>query len=549
MKGGHLKYLTFICLLFLSACDWQVGGSAYRETPYAKANKKDIVINISEPESLDPQLTNGTNDILILKNLFERLVDTDENGNPIPALAESWEHRDYRVWTFYLRKDAHWSDGTPITAHDFVYAWRRLVDPQTSSPVVSALTDVWVLNAKEIVAGKKKVQELGVKALDDYTFEVTLEKSVPFFVIGIDHPALAALPKKSIQTYAKKWTRPQNMISSGAYRLKTWNISSNIEIVRNPYYWDDVHTKNEKIVLVPMNSQISDTVSYVSGNADISGGVVPELFARIKSHYPNELKVYPLACTYFYDVNLTRAPFNDKRVRLALSMTLPREIIVSKVLGQGQEVGYTLTPYFINHFTKLEPEWAKWSLEKRVAKAKQLLKEAGYSEQNPLKFEILYNTSETHKHIAVTASTEWAKQLGFVQVTLNNMEWKTYLDAMRLGNFSMLRRGGCAGCNDPSTFLLGNLSDSPDNHSGYNNPHYDKVIQDVFRADISDEQLKQQYIQAEKILLEDVALLVIHSHVGSRLVKTYVKGFKANQLETIKFNQLWLDYGKTNTEK
>lgn len=547
-----MRYSLFIYLLFvLSACDWQVGDNAYRETPYAKADKKDIIINIAlEPESLDPQLTNGVSEVLVLKTLFERLVSTDKQGKPIPALAESWEHQDYRVWTFHLRKNARWSDGSPITAHDLVYAWQRLINPETASPVTSALTDVWVLNAKEIIAGEKEIQELGVKALDDYTFEVTLEKPVPFFVITLDFPALAALPKKAIQKYGKKWTRPQNMLTSGPYRLKVWNINSNIEVVRNPYYWDNAHTMNEQLVFLPITSTISDTINYMSGNEDITySAIPPELFDKIKLHYPNELKTAPLACNYYYDLNLTRPPFNDKRVRLALAMTLPREIIVEKVLGQGQEVSYTQTPYFMNHITRLEPEWAKWSLEKRVAKAKQLLKEAGYSEQNPLKFEILYNTQESHKNIAVTVSTEWAKQLGFVKVTLNNMEWKAYLDAMRLSNFDMLRQGGCALYNDPATFLLTNLSDSPDNYSGYNNPRYDKVIQGVFRSDMSDEKLTKQYIQAEKILLEDVPALTIYSYIQPRLVKTYVKGFEVGPLGDIKLNHLWLDYEKTNSQK
>ncbi|MFH4355394.1 MAG: ABC transporter substrate-binding protein [Neisseriaceae bacterium] len=552
MRGNGLSrgvIIGSLALFLLQSCDWEVGDSAYREVSYAPAGKQAIVINIGlEPESLDPQMTNGVSEISVLKTLFEGLVQTDTNGTVIPGVAQSWEQKDYEVWTFHLRKDARWSDGAPVTAHDFVYSWRRLISPKTASPVTSALTDVAVTNAKEIVAGKKAVEELGIKALDDYTLEVTLEKPVPFFLATLDSPALYALPHDAIERYGNHWTQPEYMNNNGPYRLRAWHVNNGIEVVRNPFYWDNKNTRNEKLVFLPIVSKMGDVINYMSGNEDISYMTLPsEIFLKLKKHYPNELHVGPFACVDFYDMNLKKPPFNDRRVRLALSMTMPRRIIVDSVLAQGQEVDYTATPYFINHFQRLQPEWAKWTSQKKDREAKRLLKEAGYSKSNPLKFELLYNTSEQHRSVAITAITQWAKRLGVVRVTLNNMEWKTYLDAMRLGNFTMIRRGNCTSYNEPSVFLLANLSDSPDNYDGYHNPKYDAVIHSVFDKDIDEATLTSRYVEAEKILLEDAPIIPIYSYVQTRLVKKYVKGFRMGLFDNLKLNHLWLDYGTSTT--
>ncbi|PHM55563.1 periplasmic murein peptide-binding protein precursor [Xenorhabdus hominickii] len=235
------------------------------------AEKQEIVRNNgSEPASLDVDKVEGNVAINIINDFFDTLVSTDKEGNVEPKLAASWETKDNKTWIFHLRKGIKWSDGTPITAHDVVFSWRRLTDPKSLSPYGSYFVDASVVNAKEILAGRKPAEELGVKALDDATLEVTLEKPVGYFLQMLAFPITVPISEKVVEKYGNKWTQPEFFVSSGAFKLAEWRVNEKIVGVRNPYYWDNKNTVINKVTYLPLSSDISDLNRYLADEIDIT---------------------------------------------------------------------------------------------------------------------------------------------------------------------------------------------------------------------------------------------------------------------------------------
>lgn len=490
------------------------------------AQKQELVKgNGSEVQSLDPHKIEGTPESNVSRDLLEGLVISDLQGHPIPGVAESWENKDGKVWTFHLRNNAKWSNGEPVTAQDFVYSWQRLADPKTASPYASYLQYGHLENVDDIIAGKKSPDTLGVKALDDHTLQVTLTESVPYFHKLLIHSVMSPVYKPAVEKFGDKWTQPENWVGNGAFKLQSHTINESIVLVRNPQYWDNANTKLDKVTFLPISSEVSDVNRYFSnGGSDMTYNNMPiELFKKLQRDNPKDLHVDPYLCTYYYEINNHKPPFNDARVRTALKLGLDRDIIVDKVLAQGQLPAWSYTPPATDGAALIKPEWASWSQEKRNAEAKKLLAEAGYTAEKPLSFELLYNTSDLHKKLAIAASSIWKKNLG-VNVKLNNQEWKTYLDTRHQGTFDVARAAWCADYNEPTSFLNTMLTGSSNNTSHYSSPEFDKVIADAGKS--SDEKSRSDlYAKAEQILDKDSVIAPVYYYVNARLVKTYVGGY------------------------
>ena len=508
------------------------------------AVKQELVRNNgAEVASLDPHKVEGVPESNILYDLLEGLVITDPDGRTAPGAAESWENKDFRVWTFHLRKDAKWSNGDPVTAHDFVYAWQRLVDPNTASPYASYLEYGQIENVEDIVAGKKAPETLGVKAVDDYTFEVTLTASVPYFYKMLSHTSTKPVNKKVVEQFGDRWTQPANWVGNGAYKLKDWVVNERIVLERNPQYWDNAKTVINQVTYLPITSEVTDVNRYRAGEIDITYNQLPiELFKKLKAEIPDQVHVDPYLCVYFYEFNNSKAPFDDVRVRTAFKMALDRDIIVNKVKDQGDLPAYTFTPPYTDGAGDLKnPEWASWTQEKRNEEAIKLLQEAGYSKSNPVKFNLLYNTSDLHKKLAIAASSIWKKNLGgLANVTLENQEWKTFLDTRRLGNHQASRAGWCADYNEPSAFLNTLLPNSSNNRTFNKTVGFDELMQksltvatDMERADI--------YQQAEAIIDKDSVIAPVYHYVSARLIKPNVGGYTGkNPLDQVYVKDLYI---------
>lgn len=489
------------------------------------AEKQTLVRNNgSEVQSLDPHKIEGVPESNVSRDLFEGLLISDVEGHPSAGVAEKWENKDFKVWTFHLRKDAKWSDGSPVTAHDFVYSWQRLADPKTASPYASYLQYGHIANIDDIIAGKKPTSDLGVKAIDDNTFEVTLSEPVPYFYKLLVHPSVSPVPKAVVEKFGDKWTQPANIVTNGAYKLKDWVVNERIVLERNTNYWDNAKTVINQVTYLPISSEVTDVNRYRSGEIDMTYNNMPiELFQKLKQEIPKEVHVDPYLCTYYYEINNQKAPFTDVRVRTALKLALDRDIIVNKVKNQGDLPAYSYTPPYTDGAKLVEPEWFKWSQDKRNAEAKKLLAEAGYTADKPLTFNLLYNTSDLHKKLAIAVASIWKKNLG-VDVKLENQEWKTFLDSRHQGTFDVARAGWCADYNEPTSFLNTMLSDSSNNTAHYKSPAFDKLIADTLQ--VTDEaQRTELYTKAEQQLDKDSAIVPVYYYVNARLVKPWVGGY------------------------
>ncbi|EOD6734045.1 oligopeptide ABC transporter substrate-binding protein OppA [Cronobacter sakazakii] len=489
------------------------------------AEKQTLVRNNgSEVQSLDPHKIEGVPESNINRDLFEGLLVTDVEGHPSAGVAEKWENKDFKVWTFHLRKDAKWSNGEPVTAQDFVYSWQRLADPKTASPYESYLQYGHITNIDDIIAGKKPATDLGVKAIDDHTLEVTLSEPVPYFYKLLVHSSMSPVPKAVVEKFGEKWTQPANIVSNGAYKLKSWVVNERIVLERNTNYWDNAKTVINEVTYLPISSEVTDVNRYRSGEIDMTYNNMPiELFQKLKKEIPKEVHVDPYLCTYYYEINNQKAPFNDPRVRTALKLGLDRDIIVNKVKNQGDLPAYGYTPPYTDGAKFTEPAWFKMTQEQRNAEAKKLLAEAGYTADKPLTFDLLYNTSDLHKKLAIAAASIWKKNLG-VNVKLENQEWKTFLDTRHQGNFEVARAGWCADYNEPTSFLNTMLSNSSNNTSHYKSDAFDKVMQETLQ--VSDEgQRSELYNKAEQQLDKDSVIVPVYYYVNARLVKPWVGGY------------------------
>lgn len=493
--------------------------------PTVLAEEQSIVINNgTEPESLDPHKISGLPEANIIRQQLVGLVTTDSDGKTIPAMAESWESADNKVWTFKIR-DAKWSNGDAVTADDFVYSLKRLVDPNTASPYGSYLDDAKVVGAEAILEGKSSPDSLGVKALDDKTLQITLSEPVPYFVDMLIHTSTFPVHAKTVEKYGAKWTDPDNIVVNGPYKISRWLVNDKIVMTRNPTYFDDANTTINTITILPIESETTNVARYKAGEIDIGSGMPTEQFDSLKAELGDEIQVSPSLCTFYYLFNNQKPPFDDVRVRRALAIALDRNTITEKVMGQGQMPAYQFTPTSINGIQSFTPEWQQWDKNRRAEEAKKLLNEAGYNANNPLQFELLYNTNEGNKKLAVATSSLLKQAIGFVEVDLINKEWKTFLDTARNRNYQMARYTWCGDYNEPSTFLNIVKSGNSNNWGDYSSPKFDSLMDQTLQEGVTPQQRAQLYQQAEAQLDADMPQLNVFHIVKITMVKPYVVNF------------------------
>ncbi|HCH50920.1 MAG TPA: oligopeptide ABC transporter substrate-binding protein OppA [Proteus sp.] len=483
-----------------------------------------VINNGTEVSSLDPHKVEGAPESNIILNLLEGLVYVGPNGENIPGVAQRWETEDNKTWIFYLRDDAKWSDGTPVSAEDFVYSWRRLADPKTGSPYASYLEYAYVENIADILNGKKPPETLGIKAIDEHTLRVTLTQPIPYLVDMLNHTSLKPVKKDIVEKYGVNWTRPENFVGNGAYLLDNWVVNEKVTLKRNPLYWDNKNTIIEQAIFLPLSSETSDINRYRSGEIQITNSAIPPvLYKKMKQEQPQNLHITPYLCTFFYELNNKRAPFDDVRVREAVKLSIDRQIIAEQIMGQGQIPAYTFTPSFIGNGNFKAPKWSSWTQQQRNERARELLKEAGFDSQHPLSFTLLYNTSDQNKQQAIAAASMWKKNIG-ANVTLQNQEWKTALESRNQGNYQVARATWCADYNEPTSFLNSFISTSSLNTIFYENKEYDQALENALLA-VDNGARHQLYQRAEALLDKDSAIVPIYYRVSVRLVSPTIGGF------------------------
>lgn len=482
--------------------------------------------NGAEPQTLDPHRAEGVTASNVLRDLYEGLVTELPTGEFIPGAASEWSiSDDGKVYTFTIRENAKWSNGDPVTAQDFVNGLRRSIDPATGSNYSQILEPI--LNAAEILQTTKAVETLGVKALSPNQLEIRLRAPTPYFLGLLTHSTTYPIHQASIDQHGDQFIRPGKHVTNGAYQLTEWRTNDYIAAKRNPNYWDNANTSIDTVYYYAIDNAETEFKAYLAGDLDMTSSVPKPRYDFARQNLAHELIVAPYLGTYYYGFNTQRPPLNSKPLRQALAMVINREVITDQVLKMGQIPAYGWVPPNVDNYTPQQFEWADWPVEKRVAVAKKLYKAAGYSQRNPAEIEILYNTSDDHKTIALLVGDMWKEHLG-VKVKLRNQEWKTYLNTRKDPNQVQAFRAGWIGdYNDAYTFLEILQSTHGMNNEGYSNTRFD-VLANLASLENDMEKRRDLMQRAEKILLEDAPIMPVYFYVSSAMVKGYVDGYVDN---------------------
>jgi oligopeptide transport system substrate-binding protein len=484
---------------------------------------------LDEHSSLDPQIMEDTAGSDHARQLFEGLLSQDEDGNLVPGVAERYEaSEDKKTYTFYLRQNAKWSNGDTVTANDFVFAWKRAVNPETASPYSWYMEIMNIKNGAEIIAGDAEVDSLGVKAIDDFTFQVELSDSLPYFPMMVNHSTVFPTHQATVEAHGAEWTKPENMVSNGAYVLTDHVVNERVEMKRNEMYWNNEDTIIEKIVTIVVPDENQGLIRWKAGEFD-RGPVPSGQFLSLKEEFGEQATSAPRLCNYYYTFNLSESgpeAFKDVRVRKALAYALDRSVITENILQAGQENAYTFTPSKTAGFTLPVVDYATMTQEARDAEAVRLLAEAGYNESNPLTFNMLYNTSEGHKSIATAMTQMWKSKLS-VEATLNNMEWKTFLTERGEQNFELARGAWCGDYNEASTFLDLVRSDSGYNDGKFSSAEVDRLMDEAkTMADPN-----TNYTAVEQILADEMPIIPVYFYTTNFMLNSNVKGWPYSNIE------------------
>jgi oligopeptide transport system substrate-binding protein len=485
--------------------------------------------NGTEIQSLDPHRSEDVSGSNVQRDVFEGLVSEAPNGDLIPGAAESWQiSADGKTYTFSLRRDALWSNGDPVTAHDFVFGLRRGIDPATLSNYRHILSPI--ANADEISEGRKPPSELGVRALDDYTLEIVLEHPTAYFLGLLTHSMSYPLHRPSVEAHGDQWTRPGNLVGNGAFTLAEWVVQSHIKLVRNPRYWGNASNKIDEVWFYPTEDQNAELQRYRAGELDLTYTIPATQLRWIRENLPDELLITPYLGSYYYSFNLTRPPFKDQpKLRRALALAIDRTIIAEQILGAGQIAAFGFVPPVAN-YTGQSMREAAWTQAEREAEAKRLYAEAGFSAANPLRTEILYNTHDDHRRIAVAIAAMWKQLLG-VEATIRNQEWKVFLDTRNNQVETQVYRVGWIGdYNDAFAFAELMRSTSGQNDAGYANPEYDRLVT-ASQSELDVAKRRELLEAAERILLEDLPVMPLYFYVSMHLVKPWIGGYTANIMD------------------
>ncbi|MFO7287934.1 MAG: peptide ABC transporter substrate-binding protein [Gammaproteobacteria bacterium] len=534
-----LAFLTCSLLAMLAACssDYAPSGPIGGESGTELAERQVIHIgNGTDPQTLDPHRAQGVPESNIGRSLFEGLVAEAPNGDLIPGVAESWEiSEDGKTYTFRLRANARWSNGDPVTAGDFVYGMRRSVDPKTLSVYSFILAPIE--NANAIIAGDLPPEELGVAAIDDRTLEIRLENPTPYFLGLLTHSASYAVHPPSVEAHGDAFTRPGNLVSNGAYQLAEWVVQSHVKLVKNPYYWDADSVTIEEAYFHATEDVAAELKRFRAGELDMTNTIPKSQLGWIRENMPDRLVIAPYLGSYYYGLNTTKPPLDSPALRRALSLAIDRDIITKQITASGELSAYSwIPPTIANYGGGVEMPEASWTQAEREAEARRLYAQAGYSAENPLRLEILYNTHDDHRRIAVAIASMWRNVLG-VEATLVNQEWKVYLDTRNQKKTQVFRAGWIGDYNDPYTFAEIAHSKSELNDFGYDNPEYDRLLA-LAAAETDLEKRAEILKQAERRLLDDMPLIPLYFYVTAKMVQPWVQGYEANIMDHFRVQDL-----------
>lgn len=495
---------------------------------------------LSEPETLDPRKATGQPEMQFLLQMFEGLTTYDDNNIAVPAVAEKWDvSQDAMKYTFHIRKDAKWSNGDPVTAQDFEYAWKTLLSPDLGSRYAEML--FYVKNGEAYNSGKAKAEDVGVKVIDANTLEVTLEAPTPYF------PQLTAcysyfpVHKKTVEANPDWASDPTTIVSNGPFKLINWVHSEKAEFIKNDNYWDIGKVKSKKLEFAIVENNTTRVSMYENDQIDVTLDPPPSEIERLLKEKKGE--ILPYLATYYYDFNVNKAPFDNLKVRKALTLAIDRNAIVTKVTKANQKAATAFVPFGVSDvengsdFRKTGGDFYK---DNDIETAKKMLAEAGYPDGKGLPtITLTYNTHEGHKAIAEAIQEMWKKNLG-VHVELTNQEWKVFLKTRSAADFQVARDGWTGDFPDPMTFLSLLVSNNGNNHAHWKNPQYDQLVhQAKFTTDLAG-RVKIMH-DAEKLLMDEMPIMPIYFYTMTYMIKPKVKGFLHTVTDYIYFKEAYVE--------
>ena len=477
--------------------------------------------------TLDPQLNEEVAGFHVIRDIFEGLLTQDAKGRLVPGVATGYEVSDGNTtYTFALRGNARWSNGDPVTAHDFVYAWRRAVDPATASPYGWYLKLTGIVNATEILAGKKPPAELGVSAPDDRTLRVRLEAPLPYFPAMTTYATLYPVHRPTVEAHGADWTAPGKIVSNGAYMLEKMVLNEYHTRVKNPMYWDAGRVIIGKVTGLVINDDNQALTRYRAGELDHLEPLPPGQYPRLKKELPDEAVSVPRLCSYYYAINHSGSgnpALRDVRVRRALSLAIDRDVLVRQVLKGGQWPAYNFTHLKTAGFVMPDIPYGRLSQAERDAEARKLMAASGVKD---LRLKLIYNTSESHKQVATVISQMWKQKLG-VATELANFEWKTYLKIRAGQQFDIARSGWCGDYNEASTFLDLLTTTHGANVGKYSNARVDELM----RKSKTAKDPSGIYAEVERIAADDMAIVPIYHYANTFLLSADIRGWPYDNVE------------------
>ncbi|MCU0975192.1 MAG: peptide ABC transporter substrate-binding protein [Steroidobacteraceae bacterium] len=482
--------------------------------------------NGSEPDSLDPQLARMESALTILRDAYEGLTSIAPDGGVRPGAAESWAiSEDGRRYTFRLRPAARWSNGDPVTAADFVEAWRRLVDPATASQYAAMLEPV--AGARAVLAREAPPGTLGVTAPDDRTLEVTLEAPTAYFLSLLSHPSTFPVHRPTLAARGAEFARPGVAVTNGAFVPVDWQVGAHVTARRNRQYWDDAGTALDAVRYHHVSDPVVELTRFRAGELDVTYTLPPGEVARQRARGATGLHVSPQLGVYYYGLALDRPPFDaGPAIRRALAMAIDRQILAERVLGDGEMAAFGWVPPGVAGYEPARFEWADWPAERRLEEARRLYREAGYSAERPLSIELRFNKSPLHDRLALAVSAMWKEALG-VETRLAAEEFRVLRQSIDARNVQVFRGSWVADYNDAHSFLQ-----VLEGGFGINLPRYASADYDTLLArsrTTTDPAARAAILaDAERVMLADVPLIPLFFYVSKHLVAGRVEGWYDN---------------------
>ncbi len=542
-RNRGTRALACALALLAAAC---TGG----ESNVAAGNRDGVLHygNGTEPQGLDPHVVTGVPENHIVRALFEGLaVKNPWTLEPEPGVAQSWDISDDGLTvTFHINPEARWSNGDPLTAHDYVWSWHRALHPHMGNQYAYMLYPV--LNAEAFSKGElDDFDQVGVKALDDLTLEVTLAAPTPYFLQLMDHYSTFAVHGPTLEKFGKAtdrytpWTRVENIVGNGAFVLKEWILNRRIRIEKSDTYWDRDNVRLNAVVYYPTENVATEERMFRVGQLHVTQTVpldkVPVYQAMENSPFVNA----PYLGTYYYLLNTDEPPLTDLRVRRALSLAVDREQLARTVMHGTVVPAYSITPpdtlgYFPPKLFGHDPE-----------EARRLLAEAGFPDGEGWPgLELTYNTQEAHRKIAVALQQMWKESLG-IDISLVNQEWKVYLDSIDEMNFQMARRGWIGDYVDATNFLDMFICGGGNNSTGFCDPRYDDMILREAPNAPSREERYRIFFEAETMLMEQMPIIPIYTYTSRHLIHPSVKDMPSNLMDSLNLKYVWLDPNAVET--